>query len=108
LIGTWSIVLKSTFVIPELSLRVPMIRNAVKQREGTVCLRSIYEAQIVRAMKSAQATDVGKLLLAIRNEVEGKFGAFKKEEYERTLIVLESNGFITKNPKNPARWLYVS
>jgi hypothetical protein len=26
---------------------------------------------------------------------------------ERALIVVESSGFITKDPKNPARWLFV-
>jgi hypothetical protein len=98
---------KVEIVIPELSLRVPMDHNVTKQSERSVSLRSIYEAQILRVMKTAGVADAGKLLLAVRTEVERKFGAFKKEEYERTLIVLEGSGFISKDPKNPARWLYM-
>jgi hypothetical protein len=70
-------------------------------------LRSVYEAQIVKVIKNEKAIDAERLFLAVRDDVEERFGGFKKEEYDRTLIVLESNGFISKDPKNPGKYLYV-
>jgi hypothetical protein len=98
---------KIEIVIPQLSLRIPMSGHAAPQQEGSVDLRSVYQAQIVKVIKNEKAIDAKRLFLAVRNDVGERFEGFKKEEYDRTLIVLESNGFISRDPKDPGKYLYV-
>jgi hypothetical protein len=98
---------KKLFIVhPAFSLRKPP-KFENEPRSDELAVRLKYQSCIARILKDLRCAAMEKLEREVQMEFRKHRFPFRKDEYERALLCLDTNKFIRRDPLHPDQYLYV-